>query len=199
MSSDKKQLRSFLGLIGFYRKYIPNFAAVASPLTDKTKKGLPNKIEWGESQDIAFRTLKSKLIQSPILHLPVLNQQFTLRTDASDTGVGAVLLQDFDSEKFPIAFASKKLTKCQKAYSVMERECLAVIWAVRKFEPYLYGREFILETDHQPLRCIQKSIVANGRIMRWALALQPYRYRIVSIKGQDNVGADYMSRCIVAG
>ena len=78
----------------------------------------------------------------------------------------------------------------------MERECLAVIWAVQKFEPYLYGREFILETDHQPLRCIQKSNVVNHRIMRWALALQPYRYRVVSIKGSDNVGADYMSRSL---
>ncbi len=195
----KKQLRSFLGLIGFYRKYIPNFAAVASPLTDKTKKGLPNKIEWGESQEKAFQTLKGKLMQSPILHLPVLRKQFILRTDASDTGVGAVLMQEFEGEKFPIAFASKKLSECQKAYSVMERECLAVIWAVKKFEPYLYGREFILETDHQPLSCIQKSVVANGRIMRWALALQPYRYRIMAIKGADNVGADYMSRCIAAG
>ena len=157
---------------------------------------MPNKIEWEESQDLSFQTLKSKLSNAPILHLPDLNKQFILRTDASDTGVGAVLLQEHDGEVFPVAFASKKLTKGQRSYSVMERECLAVIWAVQKFEPYLYGREFILETDHQPLRCIQKSKVVNHRIMRWALALQPYRYRVVSIKGSDNVGADYMSRSV---
>ena len=185
-----------MGLIGFYRKYIPNFAAIASPLTDRTRKGLPNIVEWGESHEKSFQTLKAKLAQSPILHLPVLSQQFILRTDASDTGVGAVLLQDFDGVKFPIAFASKKLTRCQVKYSVIERECLAVIWAVQKFEPFLYGREFVLETDHQPLSCIQKSRVANGRIMRWALALQPFRFRVVAIKGRDNVGADYMSRSI---
>ena len=78
----------------------------------------------------------------------------------------------------------------------MEKESLAVVWGVQKFEPYLYGRKFKLETDHQPLLCMQRTKVANGRIMRWALALQPYRYRMVAIKGKDNVGADYLSRSI---
>ncbi|PIK38738.1 hypothetical protein BSL78_24428 [Apostichopus japonicus] len=184
----------FLGLVGYYRKFVPNFAAVAVPLTNCTKKGEPNVIRWGESQEQAFQTLKSKLASSPILQLPDLHREFTLRTDASDTGVGAILLQEFAGEKFPVAYASKKLNKSQMRYSVMERECLAVVWAVLKFEPYLYGKEFVIETDHQPLTCIRKSKVANGRIMRWALALQPYRYRIQVIKGADNVGADYLSR-----
>ena len=126
--------------------------------------------------------------------LPDLNKNFTLRTDASDTGVGAVLLQEIAGEMFPVAYASKKLNKSQCRYSVMERECLAVVWAVLKFEPYLYGKEFIIETDHQPLTCLRTSKVANGRIMRWALALQPYRYRLKVIKGTENVGADYLSR-----
>ncbi|PIK43252.1 hypothetical protein BSL78_19890 [Apostichopus japonicus] len=178
----------------YYRKFVPNFAAVAVPLTNCTKKGEPNVIRWGESQEQAFQTLKSKLASSPILQLPDLHREFTLRTDASDTGVGAILLQEFAGEKFPVAYASKKLNKSQMRYSVMERECLAVVWAVLKFEPYLYGKEFVIETDHQPLTCIRKSKVANGRIMRWALALQPYRYRIQVIKGADNVGADYLSR-----
>ena len=103
-------------------------------------------------------------------------------------------MQEIAGEMFPIAYASKKLNTCQKKYAVMERECLAVIWAIRKFEPYLYGKEFVIETDHQPLTCIRKSKVTNGRILRWALALQPYRFRIKVIKGTDNVGADYMSR-----
>ncbi|PIK60000.1 hypothetical protein BSL78_03079 [Apostichopus japonicus] len=192
--TTKTQVRSFLGLVGYYRKFVPNFAAVAVPLTNCTKKGEPNVIRWGESQEQAFQTLKSKLASSPILQLPDLHREFTLRTDASDTGVGAILLQEFAGEKFPVAYASKKLNKSQMRYSVMERECLAVVWAVLKFEPYLYGKEFVIETDHQPLTCIRKSKVANGRIMRWALALQPYRYRIQVIKGADNVGADYLSR-----
>ena len=151
-------------------------------------------IRWGDSQEQAFKTLKFKLVNSPILQLPDLIKEFTLRTDACDTGVGAVLLQEIAGEKFPVAYASKKLNKCQKRYSVMERECLAVVWAVRKFEPHLYRKEFVIETDHQPLTCIRTSKVANGRIMRWAIALQPYRYRIQVIKGIDNVGADYLSR-----
>ena len=117
-----------------------------------------------------------------------------MRTDASDLGVGAVLLQVHEREKFPVAYASKKLLPREKAYSVMEKECLAIVWAVRKFEPYLYGRCFILETDHQPLMYLQRAKVANGRIMRWALALQPYRFKIEAIKGSDNVGADFLSR-----
>lgn len=190
----KTQLRSLLGLLNYYRSFIPNFAAIASPLTDKTKKGEPNKVIWKESQEVAFKTLKGKLTQAPILHLPDISRQFILRTDASDVGIGAVLLQEFDDEKFPIAFASKKLNKAQRNYSVMEKESLAIVWGVQKFESYLYGREFKLETDHQPLLCMQRSKVANGRIMRWALALQPYRYRMVAIKGKENVGADYLSR-----
>ena len=192
--TTKTQVKSFLGLLGYYRKFVPHFATTAAPLTDCTKKGEPNVIRWGESQEQAFRTLKKKLVTSPILQLPDLNKEFTLRTDASDTGVGSILLQEVAGEKFPVAYASKKFNKHQMRYSVMEKECLAVVWAVLKFEPYLYGKEFVIETDHQPLTCIRRSKVANNRIMRWALALQPYRFRIKVIKGIDNVGADYLSR-----
>ena len=190
----KTQLRSFLGLAGYYRKFIPDFAAIACPLTDRTKKGESNKIRWEKPQAESFNTLKSKLACSPILHLPDLERTFILRSDASDRGIGAVLMQEFSGEKFPIAYASKKLTNAQMAYSVMEKECLAIVWAVLRFQPFLYGREFVIETDHQPLTCLKKSKVVNSRIMRWALALQPYRFRLEIIKGSKNVGADYMSR-----
>ena len=160
----------------------------------RQKKGEPNKIGWGENQELSFRSLKGKLDTSPILHLPDLSRQMILRTDASDVAMGAVLLQEFDGVKFPISYISKKFKDAEKNYSVMERECLAVVWAVQKFEAYLYGREFIIETNHQPLLCLRKSKVANQRVMRWALSLQPYRYRIQAIKGSDCVGADYMSR-----
>jgi hypothetical protein len=190
----KTQLRSFLGLAGFYRKFIPDFAAIACPLTDGTQKSRPNKIEWGESQEIAFRTLKAKLTSSPILRLPDLSKGFVLRSDASDNGIGAVLLQESDGHLFPVAYISKKLNKCQRAYSVMEKECLAIVWAIQKFSVYLYGREFTIQTDHQPLTCVRKSKIANGRIMRWALAMQPFRYRLEVIKGSQNIGADFLSR-----
>ena len=192
----KSQLRSYLGLTGYYRAYIPNYAMIAAPLTDRTKKGEPNKVRWQESQQIAFEALKSKLVCSPVLKLPDIKQPFILRTDASDIGIAAVLLQEVEGEKFPVAYASKKLNETQRRYSVIEKECWAIVWGVQKFQSYLYGTEFIIETDHQPLKCVQRSKVANGRIMRWALMLQPYRYRIVVIRGKDNVGADYLSRAI---
>lgn len=192
----KSQLRSFLGLTGYYRSFIPNYAEAALPLTDKLKKGEPNKLRWEEAQEKSFQSLKRKLSDSPILHLPDLGKQFILRTDASDVGMAAVLLQENNGVKFPVAYASKKFSVAQKNYSVIERECYAIVWAVQKFESYLYGTEFVIETDHQPLKCIQRSKVANGRIMRWALVLQPYRYRIQVIKGRDNIGADFLSRSI---
>nr|XP_034316846.1 uncharacterized protein LOC117686231 [Crassostrea gigas] len=190
----KKQVRAFLGLAGFYRKFIPNFSAIAILLSDLTKKGQPNKVIWTESQQRAFDTLKHMLSERPILKLPEFNETFILRTDAADDGIGAVLLQMEDDEKLPVAYASRKLQPREKAYAVIEKECLAVVWGIQKFHQYLYGREFLLETDHQPLTYLNKAKTENSRLMRWALQLQPYRFRIIAIKGSDNVGADYLSR-----
>lgn len=192
--STKKQVRSFLGLIGYYRKFIPNFSTLAVPLTDLTKKGSPNKIVWTLELERSFRTLVSALVKSPILCLPDIEKPFILRTDASDVGIGAVLLQEHEGTKFPISYASRKLLDREKAYSVIEKECLGVIWGIQKFQVFLYGREFLLETDHQPLVYLNRSKVANARLMRWALALQMYKFRIVSIKGSENVAADFLSR-----
>ena len=192
----KTQVRSFLGLTGYYRNFIPNYAAIAVPLTDLTKKGQPNKVVWDEAQERAYQSLKKVLTSKPILQLPSMNKQFILRTDASDCGIGAVLLQENDGEVFPVSYASKKLSESEKRYSAMERECLAIVWGIKKFMLYLYGKEFILQTDHQPLVYIDKAKFANDRIMRWAMILQNYRFRVVSIKGSDNVGADYLSRVV---
>jgi len=190
----KKEVRSFLGLAGYYRKFIPNFAEVAVPLTDLTKGGQPRKVQWGPSQEKSFQTLKEMLTQAPILRLPDFSRQFIVQTDASDTGVGAALLQDFDDGRFPVAYASKKLLPRERNYSVIERECLAIVFAVQKYQKYLYGTEFILHTDHRPLTYIQKCKTESARIMRWSLFLQNYSFRIESIKGTENVAADYLSR-----
>ncbi|XP_069140237.1 uncharacterized protein [Argopecten irradians] len=190
----KKQVRSFLGLASFYRRFIPNFSAIAIPLSDLTKKGLANKVEWNANHEKAFLSLKKMLTSSPVLKLPDLSQEFILRTDASDTGIGAVLLQEENDKAMPVAYASRKLLPREKNYAIIERECLAIVWGIQKFEPYLYGREFVLETDHQPLTYLNRTRTANGRLMRWALLLQPYRFRLRAIKGCDNVGADYLSR-----
>ena len=191
----KKQVRSFLGMVGFYRRFIPNFSAIAVPLTDLTKKNSPNKIkEWTDCHEQAFQTLKQRLTNYPVLRLPSFNEPFILQTDASDDGIGAVLLQEEDGIKFPIAFASKKLLPREKNYSVIEKECLAIVWSIEKFHRYLFGSKFVLETDHEPLRYLQTAKTLNPRIMRWALKLQPYSFSIVAIRGRDNIGADCLSR-----
>ena len=101
-------------------------------------------------------------------------------------GIGAVLKQEHDGVMFPVKYESR--------YSTIERECLALVWAVRKFHVYVYGREFVLETDHQPLMFIDRSKIGNDRIMRWALVLQNYRYKVKVVKGIDNTMADFLSR-----
>jgi hypothetical protein len=190
----KKQVRAFLGLAGFYRKFIPNFSAIAIPLPDLTRKGQPNKVVWTECQQRIFDTLKHLLSERPVLKLPDFNETFILRTDAADEGLGAVLLQQENGEKLPVAYASRKLHQREKAYAVIEKECLAVVWGIKKFHQYLYGKEFLLENDHQPLTFLNKAKTENSRLMRWALQLQPYRFRMIAIKGSENVGADYLSR-----
>ena len=120
---------------------------------------------------------------------------FVLRSDASDVGVGAILLQDFEGDgRLPIAYASKKLLPREKNYSTIENECLGIIRGIEKFHKYLYGVEFLLEKDHKPLSYLQTAKALNPRIMLWAMRLQPYRFRIVAIHVQDNLGAYYLSR-----
>ena len=195
--TSKKQVRSFLGLAGYYRSYIPNYSTISAPLSDLTKKGQRSKdIKWDECHDRAFLAIKRYLTNKPILHLPDMSQQFILQTDASDTGVGSVLLQEHDGKLFPIAYNSRKLLPREKNYSAIEKECLGLVWAIDRFKCYLYGREFILQTDHQPLVYLNSCKLTNGRLMRWALSLQSYKFRIEAVKGTQNVGADYMSRIV---
>ena len=191
---NKKQVRSFLGLVGYYRRFIPNFSTIASVLTDMVKKGAPNAVVWSDEAEHAFRSLIRHITEGPILCLLDISKQFILRTDASDTGIGTVLLQETAGIKFPIAYSSRKLLPREQKYSVIEKEGLAIIWGVQKFHQYIYGTEFVLETDHAPLLYMNKTKLSNPRIMRWALALQPFRFRVEVIKGSQNVGADFLSR-----
>jgi len=158
------------------------------------KKGSPNRLEWGTPQENAFESLKSHIACPPVLRLPDFSKEFVLQTDACNDGIGGLLLQQEGNIKHPIAFASKKLLSRERNYSTIEKECFAIVWAVQKFQNFLYGKWFILETDHQPLQYLGKAQFQNSRLMRWALSLQPYRFTIKSIKGKENVGADFLSR-----
>ena len=193
----KKEVRSFCGLLGYYREYIPSFAIIAAPLTDLTKKGQPNFVEWGEAQEKAFNTLREALLKRPILRLPDHSLNFTLRTDASNRGIGAVLMQEHEGKLHPVAYASKKLTNAETKYSTLERECLAIIWGVGKFRLFLGGKKFVLQTDHKPLTFLSTARYKNDRILRWSLSLQGYDFVVKDIAGKENVMADYLSRIIV--
>ena len=191
----KTQVRSLLGLAGYYRKYLDHYSSTVTPLINLTKKGQPKLVTWTEEAETAFKELKSKFCDMPILKLPDFDRQFILRTDASDTGLGAVLLQNYDGTDFPIAFASKKLSPAQSSYATTEKECLAIVWALEKFHCYLYGRLFKIQTDHSPLAFLKTAKLSNAKLMRWALKLQPFTFTVQAIPGKANVGADYLSRC----
>nr|KAG5707596.1 hypothetical protein BaRGS_030978 [Batillaria attramentaria] len=161
--TTKKELRAFLGLAGFLPSLCAPFSEIALALTDKTKGGQPNKVKWDENCERAFQTLKARLCSSPVVCLPQSDLPYILRTDASEKGLGAVLLQDQGQGPQPVAYASKKLTGPELNYSVIEKECLAVVWGIEKFDPYLYGKTFVLETDHQPLQHLDRVKLANAK------------------------------------
>jgi hypothetical protein len=156
---DKKSLLSFLGCLGYHRKFIPNYSSIAKPLTDMTQKKV--NFKWGEAQQNAFETLKDCLNKEPILQWPDVTQDFFVQTDASGLGVGAVLLQIKDGVKHPVMYASRKLTVCESHYATIEIELLAILFGIQKFAIYLYGKKFFLETDHEPLKYLQTNQPSN--------------------------------------
>ena len=121
--------------------------ALAAPLSDLTHKGQPNKVEWGEAQEKAYKSIKTLLTKEPVLQLPDPGKTYFLQTDASDDGIGTVLMQEHDGKLFPVCYRSKKLSSAERNYSTIEKECLAIVWAFKRFHLYLYGVPFVLQTD----------------------------------------------------
>eukprot|EP00795_Rhopilema_esculentum_P005569 gene5569-9573_t len=192
---SKKQVRSFLGLTGYYRKFIPSYANIAAPLTDLTKKEVKGTIQWTDDCENAFRRLKKALRSSPVLRSPDYSKEFLLQTDASDRGLGAVLSQiGDDNEEHPVMYLSRKLLDRERRYAVVEKECLAIVWAIQQLRVYLYGRKFSIQTDHNALKWLDQMKEKNSRLTRWSLALQMYNYRVEYRRGQDNSNADTLSR-----
>jgi hypothetical protein len=190
----KRDVRSFLGLIGYYRKFLKDFSNKAAPLTALTKKGQPDRVNWSEECEASFRVLKQHMVCAPVLYVADPQKPFVLQTDASDMGLGAVLSQEHDNEEHPVAFASRKLSPAEKKYSTIEKECLALVWGIRYFHVYLFGNRFKAETDHQPLKWLHQMQNSNNRLTRWALALQPYNFTLQHRAGFQNANADALSR-----
>ncbi len=139
--TTKTQVRAFLGLAGYYRCFIPNFSSLAAPLTDLTRKGQPERVVWNPDAEEAFRRVKHALTEEPVLRAPDFGCPFLLQTDASETGLGAVLSQVQDGEEHPVLYISRKLTKAERNYATVEREALAIKWAVLELRYYLFGPE----------------------------------------------------------
>ena len=146
----KKDMRSFLGVVGFYRRFLPDAASKISSLTETLKKNAPNCIEWSESLETTFKGIKSEFVNSVCLHIPLPDHPFILQSDACDKGIGAVLLQSVDGVERPVTFISRKLNGAESRFSIIEKECLAIVYAVKKLHHYLYGQKFKIRTDHAP-------------------------------------------------
>ena len=187
-----KQLKAFLGLAGFYRKFVPRFSHIAAPLHKLTRKNVP--YVWGEEQAAAFQTLKGILCSEPLLQYPDFKKGFIVTCDASSTGIGSVLSQGPLGRDLPVAYASRVLTKSEKNYSTIERELLAITWGCKQFRQYIWGRKFTIVTDHKPLTWIFRMNDPHSRIMRMKLKLQEFDYTIVYKRGKENSNSDALSR-----
>ena len=148
----KKQVRTFLGLSGYYRRFIQNYASLAPPLSDLTRKSLPKQVQWTDKCQEAFAKLKDCLCKAPVLNHPDFSRSFVLQTDASDHGIGAVLSQVDDADQeHPVVFYSRKFLAREERYATVEKECLAIKLGVQAFKTYLLGRKFVVQIDHHAL------------------------------------------------
>jgi len=190
------EMRSFLGMCNVYRRFVPNFAHVAGPLNKYLMKGQGSILpEPTEEDSRAFELLKESLTSPPVLQLPDPEKDYSIDADASSYQVGCALFQQGkDGVRHPIGFWSRSLNPAEKNYSAGEREALAIIFAVQTLHPYLWGRHFVVYTDHQALRWVFNLDDPTGRLSRWALRLQDFDFEVRYKKGAENSVADAVSR-----
>ncbi|XP_066957632.1 uncharacterized protein [Macrobrachium rosenbergii] len=197
VAKEVEDVRKFLGLVVYYRRFVKNFSNIAEPLTRLLKKEV--KFVWSSETQNAFEKLKQVLVCFPILRAPDFDVPFALATDASDLGVGAVLFQaDEQGVSHPVAIFSKKLTSAQRKYSTVEKETPSLILAINHFSVYLSstGTPIKIMTDHNPLTFVSRYKNKNQRLMRWSLMLQEWNLEFTHIPGKDNVVADVLSRSV---
>lgn len=191
------QLQAFLGMVNYYGKYVPHLSTIAAPLYHLLRKDV--SFDWSAPCEQAFKLIKNKLVSAPILAHYDPNAPVSLATDSSSYGLGCVLSQtQKDGSERPICYASRTLSKAERGYSVIDKEALGIIYGVKRFNQYLYGRKFVLVTDHKPLLSIfgpKKGLpaYAASRLQRYALFLINYDFDIKYVKSQAN-NADCLSR-----
>ena len=203
-----KELRSFLGFAGYYRRFVKNYSSIVKPLNSlleghctvkkfkkNKKKKLPVLWTWGAEQQQAFEVIKQKLTQAPVLGIADYSLPFTVHTDASCTGLGAVLVQDQDGHERVIAYASRGLRPAERNYPVHKLEFLALKWAVTdKFHDYLYGNTFVVMTDNNPLTYVLSTAKLDAAQHRWVADLANYNFSLQYKTGKTNCDADGLSR-----
>lgn len=191
-----KEVRSLMGMASWYKRFIKNYSDLVAPMSNLTKKENSKKFVWTSEADEALIKLKSVLVSAPILRSPNFEQPFSIQTDASDVGIGAVLTQGEGEDERVIAYMSRKLTAAQKKYTTTERECLAVLEAISHFKSYVEGTRFKVVTDHASLLWLRNLKDPSSRLTRWALRMQAYDFELVHRRGKLNVVADALSRFV---
>ena len=186
------ELRSFVGLCSYYRRFISGFASMAAPLHELTRKNV--RFNWGQEQDAAFKQLKERLISAPVLGMPRDEGTYYLDTDASDVGLGAVLSQDQDGQEIVLAYASRTLSKTERNYDVTRRELLAVVYGLKTYRQYLLGRQFVIRTDHSALQSLRRTPEPIGQQARWQTFIEQFSFIIMHRPGTKHQNADALSR-----
>ena len=190
---NQKHVRSFLGIANYYRRFIPGYSTIASPLTKLLCKNVD--FVWTETCDKVFREIKSALVKPPLLAFPDMREKFLVTTDASQSAIGFILSQkDENGREHPISYGGRSLRGAELKYGIPQLECLAIVEAVKVFHPYLVARPFTVITDHRALQFLKNIKDENNKLARWAIALQGYDYEIVYKKGATNTNADGLSR-----
>lgn len=189
---DRKTLQQFLGLAGYYRKFLPNFSHISAVLSSLLRKNV--EFKWTDEAEKAFVDLKSRLSSRPILRPPDFSKEFCMAVDASNVAVGGHLFQVIDGVEHPICYFSKKLDVHQQRYSTVEKEALGLILAVRAFSVYFGSTKVTVYTDHNPLVFLHKMCNHNQKLLRWCLELQQYNLDIHHRPGKDNLIPDLLSR-----
>ena len=189
--SDVTGVRSFIGMCSFYRSYVKNFAQTCYPLYNLTKESVP--FNWTKVERNSFNSIKTALTKAPILCHPNFEQPFIIETDSSGKGLGACLIQRYNGKTHVIQYISRTLQPSEKKWHIRELEALAILWACEIFRVYVISTEFTVETDHESLQWLMK-LEKPARLVRWAIRLSEYNFKILPKSGKLNVTADALSR-----
>jgi hypothetical protein len=197
--TNVQEVRKFIGLCQYYKSFVPNFSTIAAPITDLTKgSGFKlRSINWTNECQKAFDSIKKSLTSAPVLLTPDMSQPFRIECDASDFGLGAVLLQQDpknNNQWKPVAYESRKMSSEERNYPAQEKEALSILHALRTWRCFIDGNEYEVYTDHLPLKYYDSTTKISPRLVRWSAELSMYNPKIIYKKGADNIIPDLLSR-----